>query len=99
MTAAPRPHDLLDWYIESGADEAIGEVPVDRFAAAKAQQRAAPPKGATLTSLASRDVRLFILMAGALTGQGFATLIVLASLTNIVVLVRVLYMRKVLKGG
>ncbi len=48
MTARPRPHDLLDWYIESGADEAIGEAPVDRFAAAKAaqQQRAAPPKGA-----------------------------------------------------
>ena len=52
-----------------------------------------------ITSLASRDVRLFILTIGALTGQGFATLIVLALLTNIVVLLRVLYMRQVLKAG
>ena len=48
-------------------------------------------------SAASRDVRLFVLMVGALTGQGFATLIVLASLTNTVVLLRLLYMRRVLK--
>ena len=52
-----------------------------------------------VTSLASRDVRLFIVMIGALTGQGFATLIVLALLTNIVVLLRVLYMRQVLKAS
>ncbi len=51
-----------------------------------------------ITSLASRDVRLFILTIGALTGQGFATLIILALLTNIVVLLRVLYMRHVLKA-
>ncbi len=52
-----------------------------------------------ITSLASRDVRLFILMVGALTGQGFVTLIVLASLTNAVVLLRVLHMRRVLDNA
>ena len=47
MIAQPRPEDLLDWYIETGADEAIGDTPVDRFAASKAgTQRAAPPAGA-----------------------------------------------------
>ena len=52
-----------------------------------------------ITSLASRDVRLFILMIGALTGQGFITLIVLASLTNAVVLLRVLHMRRILDNA
>jgi len=34
------PHDLLRWYLDAGVDEAIGEVPVDRFAAsAKAPPR------------------------------------------------------------
>ena len=28
-----RPDDLLRWYLESGVDEAIGEIAVDRFAA------------------------------------------------------------------
>ncbi len=50
-----------------------------------------------ITSAASRDVRLFVLMVGALTGQGLATLIVLASLTNVVVLLRLIQMRRVLK--
>ena len=52
-----------------------------------------------ITSLGSRDVRLLLVMVGALTGQGFATLIALASLTNFVVLLRLLYARRVLKGA
>ena len=28
------PREVLEWYLESGVDEAIGEVPVDRFAGA-----------------------------------------------------------------
>ena len=43
-----------------------------------------------ITSLASRDVRLVIVMLGALTGFGVETLITLAVLTNAVVLVRVI---------
>ncbi len=31
MARKPRPLDLLDWYIEAGADEAIGEAPRNRF--------------------------------------------------------------------
>jgi DNA polymerase len=35
------PIELLTWYVEAGVDEAIGEAPVDRYAASKA-----PPKPA-----------------------------------------------------
>ena len=51
-----------------------------------------------ITSAASRDVRLFVVMVGSLTGHGFATLIALACLTNVVVLVRLLYAWRLLKG-
>ena len=41
MTRDAKSHDeglirLLDWYMEAGADEAIAETPVDRFAATTA---------------------------------------------------------------
>ena len=36
------PYDILRWHVEAGADEAIGEVPVDRFATS-AKPAAAPP--------------------------------------------------------
>ena len=52
-----------------------------------------------ITSAATRDVRLFIVMVGALTGRGLVTLTVLASVTNIVVLLRLLHARRVLKGA
>ena len=52
-----------------------------------------------ITSAATRDVRLFIIMVGALTGKGLATLMVLASLTNVVVLLRLVHARRVLKGA
>lgn len=51
-----------------------------------------------ITSAASRDMRLFVLMIGAGAGQGFATLIALAALTNVVVLRRLVLARHVLKG-
>ena len=47
-------------------------------------------------SAASRDVRLLIVMIGTLLGEGLATLIALASLTNAVVLLRLLYARRAL---
>jgi hypothetical protein len=50
-----------------------------------------------ISSAASRDVRLLIVMVGALAGQGFATLMVLAYLTNFVVLLRLLHARRLLK--
>ena len=51
-----------------------------------------------ITSVASRDVRLLVVMIGALTGQGFITLLVLAYMTNMVVLIRLVYARRALKG-
>jgi CDP-L-myo-inositol myo-inositolphosphotransferase len=51
-----------------------------------------------ITSVASRDVRLFLVMVGALAGQGYATLLVLAILTNFVVLLRLLRARRALQG-
>ena len=49
-------------------------------------------------SAASRDVRLLVIMIGALAGQGLATLVVLALLTNSVVLLRLFVARRVLEG-
>ena len=46
-----------------------------------------------LTSVASRDIRLFIVMIGGVAGLGLTTLIVLASLTNAVVLARLVSAR------
>ncbi|CAA7614108.1 Uracil-DNA glycosylase [Candidatus Terasakiella magnetica] len=42
--AALPPYDILRWYLDAGVDETMGEVPVDRYAAAArtAQVRAAP---------------------------------------------------------
>ena len=52
-----------------------------------------------ITSAATRDVRLLIIMAGALAGQALATLVLLAFLTNAVVLLRLLHARRVLGGA
>jgi len=48
-------------------------------------------------SLASRDIRLFLIMVGALTGQGYYCLIAIAILTNLIVLYRLVYFFKYLK--
>ena len=45
-----------------------------------------------------RDIRLFVLMIGALAGQGFATVIVLAGLTNAVVLIRLIKAWRLLRN-
>ena len=50
-----------------------------------------------ITSLASRDVRLLIVLIGSVAGQGVATLLTLAVLTNAVVLFRLGYARVALK--
>ena len=42
-------------------------------------------------SLASRDIRLFLLMLGAVVGQVYFCLLVIAGLTNIIVLYRIIY--------
>ncbi len=45
-----------------------------------------------LKSLASRDIRLFLIMLGAVIGQAYFCLIVIAVLTNLVVFYRLIYM-------
>ena len=47
-------------------------------------------------SLASRDIRLFLIMLGAVIGQAYFCLIVIAVLTNIVVFYRLIYMYRYL---
>ncbi len=42
MTREARPLELLKWYVEAGADEAIGDAPVDRFAESRAPEPRAP---------------------------------------------------------
>ena len=45
-------------------------------------------------SLASRDIRLFLIMIGAVVGQAFFCLITIAALTNLVVLYRLIYISR-----
>jgi CDP-L-myo-inositol myo-inositolphosphotransferase len=47
-------------------------------------------------SLASRDIRLFLIMLGAVVGQAYFSLIVIAVLTNVVVVYRLVYMYRYL---
>jgi len=47
-------------------------------------------------SLASRDIRLFLIMVGAIIGQAYFCLIVIAVLTNVVVFYRLIYMYRYL---
>ncbi len=49
-----------------------------------------------LKSLASRDIRLFLIMLGAVTGQAYFGLIVIAVLTNLVVFYRSIYIYRYL---
>ena len=44
-----------------------------------------------ITSLASRDIRLFLIMIGSVVGQGYICLIVIAALTNLVVFYRIIF--------
>ena len=44
-----------------------------------------------LKSLASRDIRLFLIMIGAVIGQAYFCLITIAALTNLVVFYRLIY--------
>lgn len=50
-----------------------------------------------LQSLASRDIRLFLVMLGAILGQAYICLIVIATLTNLLVLYRLIYTYRRLK--
>ena len=44
MASEAQPLELLKWYVEAGADEAIGDAPVDRFAESRAAEaKPAPP--------------------------------------------------------
>jgi phosphatidylglycerophosphate synthase len=45
-----------------------------------------------LKSLASRDVRLLLIMLGAVIGQAYLCLVLIAALTNLVVFYRLIYM-------
>jgi phosphatidylglycerophosphate synthase len=42
-------------------------------------------------SLASRDIRLFIVMIGAIIGQGYFCLIVIAALTHLIIISRLIF--------
>ena len=50
-----------------------------------------------LKSLASRDIRLFLIMLGAVTGQAYFCLIAIALLTNLVVFYRLIYIYRYLR--
>jgi len=48
-------------------------------------------------SLASRDIRLFLIMLGAVIGQAYFCLIIITVLTNVVVFYRLIYMYRYLR--
>jgi len=48
-------------------------------------------------SLASRDIRLFLIMLGGITGQAYFCLIIIATLTNLVVFYRLIYIYRYLE--
>ena len=50
-----------------------------------------------LQSLASRDIRLFLIMVGAVAGQAYFCLIIIAVLTHLVVFYRLFYLYKYLR--
>ena len=50
-----------------------------------------------LKALASRDIRLFLIMIGAVIGQAYFCLILLASLTNLIVFYRLVYFYRYLR--
>ena len=50
-----------------------------------------------LKSLASRDIRLFLIMLGGITGQAYFCLIAIAILTNLVVFYRLVYVYRYLR--
>ena len=52
-----------------------------------------------LKSLASRDIRLFLIMLGAVIGQAYFCLITIAALTNLVVFYRLIYMHRYIGQG
>ncbi len=52
-----------------------------------------------LKSLASRDIRLFLIMLGAVIGQAYFCLITIAVLTNLVVFYRLIYMYRYIGQG
>ncbi|MFC1981848.1 hypothetical protein ACFLVN_06395, partial [Chloroflexota bacterium] len=49
-----------------------------------------------LKSLASRDIRLFLIMLGSVIGQAYFCLIIIAVLTNVVVFYRLIYIYRYL---
>ena len=50
-----------------------------------------------LKSLASRDIRLFLIMLGAVIGQAYFCLVAIAVLTNLVIFYRLIYMNRYLR--
>tara|TARA_B100002003_G_scaffold107522_1_gene99845 strand:- start:175 stop:825 length:651 start_codon:yes stop_codon:yes gene_type:complete len=50
-----------------------------------------------LKSLASRDIRLFLIMLGAVIGQAYFCLVAIAVLTNLVIFYRLIYMYRYLR--
>jgi CDP-L-myo-inositol myo-inositolphosphotransferase len=52
-----------------------------------------------LKSFASRDIRLFLIMLGAVIGQAYFCLITIAAITNLVVIYRLIYMYRYLGQG
>jgi len=64
------------------------------YSRARAEVSFGKPFSGFMSSLASRDARLLLVMFGSIVGHGAATLVFLATITNLIVVLRVFAARK-----
>ncbi len=72
MTREAQPLELLKWFVEAGADEAIGDAPVDRFAQSRTLEPRAPVSRAPEPKPAPSPVETMAAPPAAPTVQGDA---------------------------
>lgn len=76
---------------------AIGGTLLVSYTRARIDSEYRPIFNKALPSLASRDIRLFLVMLGGITGQVYFCLLVIAILTNLVVFSRLIYSYRYLR--
>ncbi|MBD47818.1 MAG: hypothetical protein CL891_01820 [Dehalococcoidia bacterium] len=79
--------------IAAGLAATIGSFMIS-YSRARAEVSFGKPFSGLMGSLASRDMRLLIIMVGSIVGHGTVTLIFLGAMTNLVVVLRVFGARK-----
>lgn len=93
MTVWAARYEQNEWAWPVGALALLGAVMIS-YSRARSDASAGVQYREGLASLASRDVRLFVVMLGSLIGWVFWTLVVLAMVTHLVVAYRMAVLRR-----